>query len=76
MPEDYGMQNSHDSYTKNYQRYITCSYGYKLVCVEDKFSKRFKSHFKESTLYNFIHSMIKESQYYRAVMKKKFDKDS
>ena len=44
------MQNSNDSYTKNYQRYIACSYGYKLVCVEDKFSKRFKSHFKENTV--------------------------
>ena len=25
-----------------YQKYIACSYGYKLLCVNDKFSKSFK----------------------------------
>ena len=27
---------------KKYQQHIACSYGYKLVCVDDKLSKPFK----------------------------------
>ena len=38
VPEDNGMQNPNESYTNMYQKYVACSYGYKLVCVDDKFS--------------------------------------
>ena len=30
-------------YTNKYQKHIVCSYGYKLICVDDKFSKPFKT---------------------------------
>ena len=43
-------------------------------CVDDKFSKRFKSYVGEDTLYNFISCMIKKSKYYSDVMKKLFYK--
>ena len=68
VPENNGKQNSEDSYTNDYQKYIAFSYGYKLVCVDDKFSKSFKK------ISNFIHSMIKESKYWSDVMEKYFDK--
>ena len=42
-PEDNGKQNLNQSYTNKYQKYVACNYGYKLVCVDDKFSKPFKS---------------------------------
>ena len=42
-PEYNGMQNLNLSYTNKYQKHVGCSYGYKLVCVDDKFSKPFKS---------------------------------
>ena len=42
VPEDNGKQNPRESYTNNDQKHIDCSYGYKLVCVDDKFSKPFK----------------------------------
>ena len=44
VPEDNGKQNLNESYTNKYQKYVACSYGYKLVCVDDKFSKPFKSY--------------------------------
>ena len=44
-----------------------CCYGYKLVCVGDKFSKAFHFH--------FINSMIEESKYCSDVMKKHFNKE-
>ena len=35
--ENNGKQNLKKSYTNKYQKHIACSYGYKLVCVDDKF---------------------------------------
>ena len=39
VPEDNEKQNLNESYRNKYQKHIACSYGYKLVCVDDKFSK-------------------------------------
>ena len=39
VPKDNGKQNPSEPYTDKYQIYIGSSYGYKLVCVDDKFSK-------------------------------------
>ena len=52
-----------------------CSYGYKSVCVDDRFSQPFKSYLGEDALYNFISSMIKESKYCGDVTKKHFNKE-
>ena len=41
-PEDNGKQNSDEFYTNKYQKHVTCSYGYKLVCIDDTFSKPFQ----------------------------------
>ena len=40
--EDNGEQNQDESNNNKYQTHIACCYGYKLVCVNDKFSKLFK----------------------------------
>ena len=42
MPENNGKQNLEEPYTNKYPKHIVCSYDYKLVCVDDKFSKDFK----------------------------------
>ena len=42
VPEDNGKQNSKEFYKNKYQKDIACCYGYKLVCVDDKFSEPFK----------------------------------
>ena len=42
--EDNVKQNSNESYTNKYKKLVPCSYGYKLVCVDDKFSRPFKSY--------------------------------
>ena len=35
-----GVQSVHDgSYTKIYQYYIPCNFAYRVVCIDDKFSK-------------------------------------
>ena len=42
VPEDNGKQNPNESYGNKYQKPVACSCGYKLICVDDKFSKPFK----------------------------------
>ena len=36
---DSGINNDRSSYTAEYQDHIPCSFAYKLICVNDKFSK-------------------------------------
>ena len=75
VPEDNEKQNPEESYMSKYQKHIACSYGYKLVCVNDKFSKPFKTYSGEDAVYNFINSMIKETRYCSDMMKKHFNKE-
>ena len=63
MPENNGKQNPEESYTNKYQKHVACSYGYKLVCVDGKFSKPFKTYWGKDTVYNLINNMIEESKY-------------
>ena len=74
VPEDNGKQNPNESYTNEYLKHVACSYGYKLACVDDKFSKTFKTYLGGDAVYNFISSMIEESKYCSDVMKKHFKK--
>ena len=69
VPEDNGKQNPSESYTNKYQKHVACSYGSKVVCVDDKFSKPFKSYLGKHAVYNFISSMIEESKYCSDIMK-------
>ena len=50
VSEDNRKQNPNGSYTNKYQKYVACSYGYKLVCDDDKLSKPFKSHLGEDVV--------------------------
>ena len=59
----------------NFQKHIACSYGSKLVYVDDKFSKPLKKYLGEDAVYSFISSMIKESKYCSEVKKKHFNKE-
>ena len=70
LPQDNGKPNLNESDNNKYQKHVAFSYGCKLVCVNDKFSKPFKSYLGEDDVYNFISSMIEESECYSDVMKK------
>ena len=73
--ENNGKQNPEESYTNKYQKHISCSYGNKLVCVNDKFRKPFKTYLEKHANYNFIFSLTEESKYCNEVMKKYFNKE-
>ena len=63
MPEDNRKQNPEESCTNKYQKHIAYSYGYNLVCVDDKFSNPFKTYLGKDAVYKFINNMIEESKY-------------
>ena len=44
VPEDNGKQNQNECYIKKYQKHVVWSCSYKLVCVDDIFTKPFKSY--------------------------------
>ena len=75
VSEDNGKQDTEESYTNKYQKRIACSYGYKLLCVDDKFSKPFKTYLGKDAVYSFVKSMFEESKYCIEVMKKHFNKE-
>ena len=37
-------------HTIKYQKHVACSYYYKVVCVDDKFSQPFKSYLSENAI--------------------------
>ena len=39
VPEHNGKQNPNESQTNKYQKHVGCSYGYKLLYVNDKFTQ-------------------------------------
>lgn len=43
MPLNNEKQSPEESDTNKYQKHIVCNYGYMLVCVDNEFSKPFKT---------------------------------
>ena len=76
MSEDNVNQNHEKPYTNKFQKHVACSYCYKWVCVNDKFSKPFKYYLVHHTVYNFI-NVIKNSKYFKMeiVMARKDNED-
>ena len=72
VPEDNGKQNPEESYMNKYPKHI--GYGHKLIFVDDKFSKPFKTYLEKDAVYNFINNMIKGSKYCIDLMKEHFSK--
>ena len=63
------------SYTKKYQDHIPCSFAYKVVCIDDKFTKPVVVFRGENAAYEFIEAIVKECEYCKKVMKKHFNKN-
>ena len=68
------VESYEGSYSKKYQDHIPCSFAYKLVCVNDKFSKLIVVYGGKNAAYKFIEAILKEYEYCKKVMKKKLTK--
>ena len=69
VPKNIRKQNSDESHTNKYQDHVGCSFGYKLVCVDDQFTKPFVSKLDQYVIHTFIVNMVKESKYCDNTMK-------
>ena len=54
------VESYESSYSKKYQDHIACSFGYKLVCVDDKFSKPIVVFRGENAAFKFFEAILKE----------------
>ena len=62
------------SYSKKYQDHVPCSFAYKLVYIDDKFTKPIFVFRGENSAYEFIKAIFKEYQYCKKIMKKHINK--
>ena len=69
------VESYEGSYSKKYQDHIPCSFAYKLVCVDDDFTKPIVVFRGENAANEFIEAISKEFEYCKKVMKKHFNKD-
>ena len=62
-------ENNNTSYTEKYQDHIPCSFAYKVVCIDDKFSKVIDLHRDRNAVYKFIDAVLKEYNYSKILLK-------
>ena len=63
------------SYTKKYQDHVPCSFAYKVVRIDNKFSKDVVLYRGKNAVFKFIRSIFKEYGYCKSVIKKHFNKN-
>ena len=63
------------SYTEKYQDHIPCSFAYKIVCFDDKFTKPTIIYRGENATYEFIKAILEEYQYFKKVIEEYFNKN-
>ena len=64
------VESYEGSYSKKYQDHVPCSFAYKLVCVDERFTKLIVVFRGENAAYKFIEAILKDFKYYKKVMKK------
>ena len=67
--------NENSSYTKKYQSHIPCGFGYKLICIDNKFSKDIIVYRGKDCINKFITMILKEYEYFSNLIKKHFNKN-
>ena len=63
------------TYTKKYHENVSWSYAYKVVYIDDRFSKAIVVYRGINAAYEFIKSILKEHKYCKKIMKDQFNKN-
>ena len=69
------VESCERSYSKKYQDRVPFSFAYKLVCVNDEFTKPIVVFRGENAAYEFIKVILKEFEYCKKLIKKHFNKN-
>ena len=67
--------NNNTSYTEKYQTQIPCSFAYKVVCIDHKFSKPVVIYRGKNAVYEFIKVILKEINFCKKIIKKRFNQN-
>ena len=59
---------------KKYQDHVPCSFAYKAVCIDDRFTERIAVYRGENAAYEFIKSILRVYKYCKKVMDKHYNK--
>ena len=59
----------HTLYTEKYQKHISCSFAYKVICVDDKFGKPVVLYRGKNAISKFIEVILQEYYYCKKVIK-------
>ena len=62
------VESYEGSYSKKYQYHVPCSFTYKLVCVDDEFTKQIVVCRGENAAFEFIEAILTEYEYCKKVM--------
>ena len=66
---------NNSSYTEKYQDHIPCSFAYKAVCIDNKFSKKVVLYRGKNLVYKFIEAILEEYYFCKKIIKKHFNKN-
>ena len=69
------VESYEGSYTNKYRDHAPCSFAYKVVCIDDRFTKPIVVYRGENAAYEFIKAILKEYKYCKKVMNKHFNKN-
>ena len=65
---------NNSSCTEKYQDHIPCSFAYKVVCVDNRFSKKVVLYKGKNAVNKFIKTIFEEYEYCKKIMKRHFNK--
>ena len=60
---------------KKYHEHVPCSYDFKIVCIDDRFSKPTVVYSVENAAYKFNEAILKEHKYCKKIIKDQFNKN-
>ena len=63
------------SYTGKYQGHVSCSFAYKVVCIDDRFREKKFLYRGENAVYRFIEAILEEINYCKKIIKNHFNKN-
>ena len=67
--------DENSSWRKKYQDHVSCGFGYKVVCADDRFTKDVVIYRRKDCVNKFISAILRKYQYCKDVVKNYFNKN-